>query len=171
MALDTGSSDLWLVSSACSSKQFCDSVPSYPLSFHSPSFEVVNNNLTGFNVSFADGTGEHICLLTHHPTTYQDAPSVASGFLAKETVQLSNLSLGNQVFGRPPLFLMNNRLLNQRMSGLVNASNVSLTNDISGVLGMGFPRLSVFSSLVNNSTSLSHLQYMLKLTSRQQHHS
>lgn len=35
-------------------------------------------------------------------------------------------------------------------SGLVNASNVTFHNDVSGILGLGFPRLSrIFSSLTN----------------------
>ena len=34
--------------------------------------------------------------------------------------------------------------------GLMNSSNVTLNDDISGVLGLGFPRLSTISSLVNN---------------------
>ena len=57
VALDTASSDLWLLSSDCSSGE-CPSVPKFPLSYHSPSFGVVNNNETLFNISFADGSGE-----------------------------------------------------------------------------------------------------------------
>ncbi|THH09160.1 hypothetical protein EW145_g2211 [Phellinidium pouzarii] len=115
LSLDTGSSDLWVLSSACTSKDFCKSLPSYPLSFQSPSFEAINSNQTTFNISFADGT-------------------ISSGFLAKETVQLNNFSIPNQVIG------------------FVNATNVTLESEISGVLGMGFPRLSAFPSLISNST-------------------
>ncbi|KAI5122288.1 hypothetical protein M0805_002367 [Coniferiporia weirii] len=115
ISLDTGSSDLWLLSSACATKEFCKSSPSYPLSYHSPSFGIINNNQTGFNLSFADG-------------------STSSGFLATESVQLNNFTVPNQVIG------------------LVNATNVVLGSEISGVLGMGFPRLSVFSPIVTNST-------------------
>ncbi|KAH8118020.1 acid protease [Phellopilus nigrolimitatus] len=114
LSIDTGSSDLWLVSSACSSN-VCKSTPSFPLSYHSPSFGVINNNETAFSLSFADG-------------------SSSSGFIATETVSLDNFSVPGQVIG------------------LVNTTNVPLENEISGILGMGFPRLSVLSSLLANST-------------------
>lgn len=54
-ALDTGSADLWLVSSACTSSA-CSHQPKYPLGYASPSFQSINNNLTAFNVSYADTT-------------------------------------------------------------------------------------------------------------------
>lgn len=57
VALDTASADFWLVSSACSSSQ-CRAVPAYPLTYHSPSFGIINDNATVFNLSFADGSGE-----------------------------------------------------------------------------------------------------------------
>lgn len=57
VALDTASSDLWLLSSTCSSNA-CKNIPTYPLSYPSPSFTTVNNNETAFNLSFADGSGE-----------------------------------------------------------------------------------------------------------------
>ena len=55
VALDTASSDLWLVSSGCSAKP-CTSVPKYQLGYKSPSFVSVHQNQTVFNTSFADGT-------------------------------------------------------------------------------------------------------------------
>ncbi|KAL5486005.1 hypothetical protein ACEPAI_7049 [Sanghuangporus weigelae] len=115
VAIDTGSSDFWLLSSACSESDACKSTPVYPLLYRSPSFGVINENQTVFSLSFADG-------------------SSSSGFLATETVQIGNLTSANQVFG------------------LVNSSTVSLDSDISGVLGIGFPRLSTFSPLYVNST-------------------
>ena len=54
IALDTGSADLWLISSDCTTSQ-C-SVPKYQLGFASPTFIPVNSNQTAFNVSFADTT-------------------------------------------------------------------------------------------------------------------
>ncbi|EJD06572.1 acid protease [Fomitiporia mediterranea MF3/22] len=115
VAVDTASSDFWLLASTCSGSDVCKSSPSYPLLYHSPSFGAVNGNQSAFSLSFADG-------------------SSSSGFLATETVQLGNLSNVNQVFG------------------LVNSTNVKLDSDISGVLGMGFPRLSSFSSTAVNAT-------------------
>ncbi|KAI0734297.1 acid protease [Fomitopsis betulina] len=114
VALDTGSSDFWLVSSACSSS-VCSSLPRYQLAYASSTFESVGKNDTLFNVSYAD-------------TTF------ASGFVARETVLLQNLTVPEQAFG------------------LMNSSNVTLNDDISGVLGLGFPRLSTISSLVANAT-------------------
>ncbi|KAI0819099.1 acid protease [Irpex lacteus] len=113
VALDTGSADLWLVSSACKD-QAC-SVPQYQLGYESSTFIPVNGNQTAFNVSFADTTA-------------------ASGFVALESIQVSNLTIPQQAFG------------------LVNASNVTFHNDVSGILGLGFPRLSrIFSSLTNGT--------------------
>jgi hypothetical protein len=55
-ALDTGSADLWLMSSACSTRA-CTTVPKYLLTYESPSFVSVNNNSTAFTAQYADGTG------------------------------------------------------------------------------------------------------------------
>lgn len=115
VALDTASSDLWLVSSACNTDT-CRPVPRYPLSYQSPTFLQVNNNMTSFNASYADGT-------------------FASGFLARESIELANLTVPNQPFG------------------MVTNSNVSLTDKASGIMGLGFPRLSSISNSTINSTS------------------
>ncbi|KAG7451143.1 acid protease [Guyanagaster necrorhizus] len=114
VALDTASADLWLVSTQCTT-DVCKAVPRYPLQYESGTFVSVNNNSTTFSVSYSDGTG-------------------AEGFVAKETVQLANLTVSNQVFG------------------LMTSSNVTLSDDISGIFGLGFPRLSSVSSTVTNST-------------------
>lgn len=110
VALDTGSADLWLISSACTNSS-C-SVPKYQLGYPSPTFISINSNQTVFNVSFADTT-------------------TATGFIALETVQVSNLTVSAQGFG------------------VVTSSNVSLTDSMSGILGMGFPRLSDISQAAN----------------------
>ena len=61
----------------------------------------------------------------------------ASGFVARETIELANLSLANQVFG------------------LVNSSNVTLTDMASGIMGLGFPRLSSISTSGPNGLVIS----------------
>ncbi|PBK75653.1 acid protease [Armillaria solidipes] len=114
VALDTASADLWLLSTQCTT-DVCKAVPRYPLQYQSGTFVTVNNNSTAFSVSYSDGTA-------------------AEGFVAKETVQLANLTVSNQVLG------------------LMTSSNVSLTDDISGIFGLGFPRLSSVSNTVTNST-------------------
>ncbi|EMD34064.1 hypothetical protein CERSUDRAFT_117574 [Gelatoporia subvermispora B] len=114
VALDTASSDLWLVSSGCPTSS-CTAVPRYQLGYRSPTFVPVNNNQTTFNVSFVDGTG-------------------ASGFVARESIQVANMTVASQAFG------------------VVTASNVTLNDEISGVLGLGFPRLSSISNSVVNAT-------------------
>ncbi|KZT22353.1 acid protease [Neolentinus lepideus HHB14362 ss-1] len=114
VSLDTGSSDLWITSSACTTSA-CHSVPKYPLTYDSPSFVTLNNNETSFSISFADGTA-------------------ASGYVARETIQASNLTVANQAFG------------------VVSSSNVTMGSQISGVLGLGFPRLSTISNKAVNAT-------------------
>lgn len=114
VALDTGSSDFWVVSSACTSSA-CSSVPRYQLAYQSSTFQSVNGNSSLFNVSFLDST-------------------TASGFIARETMLLNNLTVPQQAFG------------------LVNSSNVTLSDEISGILGLGFPRLSTIANTVVNAT-------------------
>jgi len=112
VALDTASSDLWLVSSTCGTET-CTKVPRYPLAYQSPTFVSLNDNSTVFKAQYADST-------------------FASGFVARETVQLDNLTLSNQAFG------------------VVTDSNVSLTDQTSGIIGLGFPRLSSISNSGSN---------------------
>lgn len=114
VALDTASADAWLISSACTSSA-CNDVPKYQLAYHSPTFEPINNNLTAFNVSFADGT-------------------FANGFDAFESFSVSNLTVPGQAFG------------------VVTSSNVSFTDQISGILGLGFPRLSNINRFIPTGT-------------------
>lgn len=56
VALDTGSSDLWLLSTDCDSSA-CSGLPRYPLAYESSTFVPVNDNNTIFSTHFADGTG------------------------------------------------------------------------------------------------------------------
>ncbi|KAM6504503.1 aspartic peptidase A1 [Amanita muscaria] len=114
VVLDTGSSDLWIMSTACQTNS-CKSLPRYPLAYESPTFLSIANNATPYQVSYADGTA-------------------ASGFVALETVQLANITVERQAFG------------------MITKSNVTLTDRVSGIMGLGFPRLSSIPSSVNNST-------------------
>ncbi|KAF9237664.1 aspartic peptidase domain-containing protein [Melanogaster broomeanus] len=82
----------------------CLSVPRYPLAYASPTF-----------VNYADGTS-------------------ASGFAAREAVEVSNVTALDQAFG------------------MVTDSNITLNNQVSGVLGLGFPRLSEIYAATANAT-------------------
>lgn len=113
-ALDTGSADFWLTSTECTNST-CMSVPRYPLTYASPTFVSINNNQTTFTVDYADGTG-------------------ASGFVARETVKVANVTVANQAFG------------------VVTDSNITLVNEVSGILGLGFSRLSEISASAVNAT-------------------
>jgi hypothetical protein len=96
VALDTGSADVWLISSACTSSA-C-TVPKYQLGYHSPTFTSVNSNLTAFNVSYADGTG----MSRKYFKLYSNlswVPIAANGFVALETFQVGNLTVPGQGFG------------------------------------------------------------------------
>lgn len=99
VALDTGSSDLWVVSSSCSTAA-CNSVPRYPLAYHSPTFVSVNNNSTAFGIHFADGTGIYSSSIIWFVGLLILLFAGASGFVARETVTFSNLTLANQAFGK-----------------------------------------------------------------------
>ncbi|KAF8071741.1 aspartic peptidase A1 [Lyophyllum atratum] len=116
VALDTASSDLWIISSDCKTKT-CTTVPRYPRTYPSPTFTTVNGNSTSFRASYLDGT-------------------VASGFVAKESVRISNMTLANQAFG----------------DVLLTDSNVTMVDQMSGIMGLGFPRLSSIPDVVTNST-------------------
>ncbi|PIL35571.1 hypothetical protein GSI_02299 [Ganoderma sinense ZZ0214-1] len=113
LALDTASADLWAVSSACTSST-CK-LPTYPLWFQSTTFVPVNANTSQFTVSYADNTG-------------------ASGFIARESVTVGNLTVPSQAIG------------------LATTSNVTFKDEVSGVLGLGFPRLSAIYNTVVNAT-------------------
>ncbi|KAG1866830.1 acid protease [Suillus subluteus] len=113
-ALDTGSADFWLTSTECTNST-CMSVPRYPLTYDSPTFVSINNNETTFTVDYADGTG-------------------ASGFVARETVEVANVTVANQAFG------------------VVTDSNITLVSEVSGILGLGFSRQSEISASAANAT-------------------
>ncbi|KDQ14862.1 hypothetical protein BOTBODRAFT_55061 [Botryobasidium botryosum FD-172 SS1] len=113
VALDTASSDFWLLSSTCSTAQ-CKGQPLYPSAYYSPTFVGVNSNLTAFNESFADG-------------------SAVQGFVARETVSLAGFQVPQQALA------------------LVQTSNSTLPPKVSGLLGLGFPRLSGISRSTSNA--------------------
>ncbi|KXN89112.1 Aspartic protease [Leucoagaricus sp. SymC.cos] len=114
IVLDTGSSDLWLLSSACGTDA-CKSLPKYPLSYQSPSFQSVNGNATAYSANYADG-------------------SAVSGMVAREKVELAGLVVANQTIG------------------LISNSTVLLNDQESGILGLGFPRLSTISTNAVNGS-------------------
>ncbi|KAF8589817.1 acid protease [Ramaria rubella] len=114
VALDTGSADFWLISDGCHTSQ-CKGTPSFPLTtYASPTFSSVNDNQTAFNISFADTTS-------------------ASGFVARENVQINDIQASGQAFG------------------LVTNSNLTLGRSVSGILGLGFPRLSQIAASIPNA--------------------
>ncbi|KAJ3999464.1 aspartic peptidase domain-containing protein [Lentinula boryana] len=114
VSLDTASSDLWIMASSCSTSA-CQIAPRYPLSYESATYQAVNANTTDFVANYADGTS-------------------VTGFVAKESVHVSNLTVPNQAFA------------------LITDSNVTMTDDISGILGLGFPRISTINATSTNST-------------------
>ncbi|KAK7454673.1 hypothetical protein VKT23_011426 [Stygiomarasmius scandens] len=116
LALDTASSDIWITSTLCPSSE-CEKVPRYPVAYQNPTFVSVNENSTEFKASYADG-------------------SAVSGFVAKETFHMSNLTVPEQAFA------------------LISESNVTMVDDISGILGLGFPRISTINGTATNSTPL-----------------
>ncbi|TFK87451.1 acid protease [Polyporus arcularius HHB13444] len=59
----------------------------------------------------------------------------AQGFVARESVSIGNLTVPQQAIG------------------LATSSNVTFADEVSGVLGLGFPRLSTISNTVANATS------------------
>lgn len=63
-------------------------------------------------------------------TSYGDG-TVASGFVARERVGIANMTVPGQVFG------------------MINATNITLSQQkISGIMGLGFPRLSTLSRVL-----------------------
>ncbi|KAL1679441.1 aspartic peptidase domain-containing protein [Schizophyllum commune] len=71
---------------------------------------------------------------TEFRASYSDGSAI-SGYIARETVEVANFSVPDQAFG------------------MITDGNVSMTDDISGLLGLGFPRLStIANSKVANST-------------------
>ena len=128
VVLDTASSDLWIVSSSCQSDT-CTQVPRYPLTYESPTFVAVNDNTTAFVAHYADTTCMYGLLRSFAQI---HIVIVASGFVAGETVHVAGLTLASQVFA------------------LITNSNVTLTDQASGIMGLGFPRLSSISKSVPN---------------------
>lgn len=146
VALDSASSDLWIMGSTCTTSQ-CTAVPRYPLSYQSQTFGVVNNNATLFKAGYADGTGVSLCFCFKTGALIAWL-TAASGFVARESVSLANMTLTDQVFGQSqslPAVLYSPALV-----AVVTDSNVTMLDDVSGIMGLGFPRLSGIPSSVSN---------------------
>ncbi|ORY31663.1 aspartic peptidase domain-containing protein [Naematelia encephala] len=123
LQLDLGSSDLLLAStlcgSACPTSLGPRSNPYYDVTKASTGFMPVNGNQTAWRATFADGTA-------------------ASGFVAREAVNIAEGQILGQVFG------------------LINSTNLTLSDQqISGILGLGFPRLSLLARALLPDTSSS----------------
>lgn len=143
---DTASADLLLASTLCLSSASCKALlsarlpaavlqdytsPSTPyVELYNPdrseSFTPVNANASRFESRFADG-------------------SVASGFAARERVAWGGV-VGPQA----------NRLaVDDQLIGLINSTNLMLASEhISGLFGLGPPRLSAFADYTNASPGL-----------------
>ncbi|KAL7410223.1 aspartic peptidase domain-containing protein [Mrakia frigida] len=162
LQLDTASSDLLLASSLCSSaacRLLASNTPIQGLhpselsstpyvSLYNPSastsFEEVNSNQTVYSVGFLDST-------------------VAAGFVAKE-----NVSWGGIVGPDNWRIVARNQSI-----GIITSTNLTLASQhISGIVGLGFPRLSTVanvaggggelaSPLLNNLASNGTLAYPL----------
>ncbi|KAI5990131.1 hypothetical protein EDD15DRAFT_2578683, partial [Pisolithus albus] len=122
------------MSTACTTPT-CMQVPRYPSQYDSPTFVSVNNNASLFNISYADTTSNAFTSAAEdYRLTVWWFLQAASGFIAREAIQISNVTAPNQAIG------------------LVTNSNVTLVNDISGVWGHGFPRLSEIYASIANAT-------------------
>lgn len=133
LQLDTASSDLLLASSLCTPSS-CPNSPDPNELYHpgrSNSFQSINNNGTGFNLTFGDGTH-------------------ASGFLASEDVGVLNSYLGGDGSGSrngngnavlPEINGLDGFALPSQLFGLINSTTLGLKEEgMQGVLGLGFPR-------------------------------
>lgn len=129
----------------------CGSVPRYPLSYQSPTLVAVNNNNTPFVVSYADGTGVFISQNLKALQTNLRLRG-ASGYVARETVQLANLTVASQAFGGEISSNLMPRIL-QYITAMITNSNLTFVDEISGIMGLGFPRLSSISNSVTNCTT------------------
>lgn len=98
VAVDTASSDIWIVSSDCTTAQ-CKPLPKYPLTYASPSFVAVNNNATLFNESFVDTTCVCRCLRFVTCGSILNFLLDASGFVAEEAISLGRFTMPQQAFG------------------------------------------------------------------------
>ena len=98
VAVDTASSDTWVVSSDCTTSQ-CKSLPKYPLTYASPSFVSVNNNATLFNETFADTTCAYRCICFVAGGSILNFLLDSSGIVAEEAIALGSFTVPQQAFG------------------------------------------------------------------------
>ncbi|KAF8526310.1 acid protease, partial [Hysterangium stoloniferum] len=136
-ALDTGSSDLWLVSDGCDTQQ-CKGTPAYPLkTYASPTFQSVNDNTTVFHISFADFTA-------------------ASGFVARETVRVGSIESAGQALA---MISSSNLTLGQSVSGILGLGFPHISRIASTV-----PNAEPFLTTLVQSGQLAYPLFGLSLT-------
>lgn len=133
------SSDTWVVTDHCDSPE-CHGSPAYPLkTYRSPSFVTVNNNQTMFNISFADTTSA--CHFVVHQIWKLMMFIRCLGLYCSRIFQVrrpfSRWTRSWYASNTSEPSSDSNTLL-----GMVTTSNLTLGQSVSGILGLGFPRLS-----------------------------
>jgi len=66
----------------------------------------------------------------------------SSGFVAEEAIALGSFTVTQQAFGSRYFLLKHHFFFLNSLIGLMNFTNVSFVDEISGIFGLGFPRLS-----------------------------
>ena len=150
VACDTASSDTWVVSSACNTAQ-CKNLPKYPLNYDSPTFVSVNQNQTGFNVSFVDTTSTLSMHLAFHSRSNSFSSCVG---LCRRGGHAPRWSHCIRTGFRFVVYLLLTVASSHTSfpTGLMNYTNVSFVDQVSGILGLGFSRLSRIRGLVSGCT-------------------
>lgn len=81
------------------------------------------------------------------------------GPIANLTIQNQAIGASSHILSTAPLFL-HLIFISTGNEGLVTQSNLTFVDDISGLLGLGFPRLSTINSLAVNGASPQSLVFL-----------